>query len=285
MIDEPFEPLPPDLAAALAHARAACGDRSLSLQYRSEVTSTNDVVARLASTGAAEGTTVIADRQTAGRGRHGRTWHSPPGAGLYMSVLFRPAEAAGAPDSQVDEDTALITLLAGVAASEALEATTGLRVDLKWPNDLVVEKQDPGGLRRLKVGGILAEGVAIGTLLHHVVLGIGINLRPSAYPPDIRDRATSIEEEVGRGPDRGALVAHLLIGLMQGRAELQAGRAHVVLQRWRDRATASIGREVQWDTPRGRLRGLTRGIDESGALLVDAGGDVHRIVAGEVTWL
>jgi BirA family biotin operon repressor/biotin-[acetyl-CoA-carboxylase] ligase len=285
LVVEPFEALPSDLAVALAEARAACGEQSVDLYYRSEVGSTNDVVAGLAAAGAPEGTTVIADGQTAGRGRHGRTWHSPARAGLYMSVLFRPASDTGDVHPACDDETALITLMAGVVTSEAIEATTGLRAGLKWPNDLVVEKEDGSRRRRLKLAGILAEGVAIGSVLQHIVVGIGINMHPSALSADIQDRATSIEDETGRVPDRHALVAHLLTDLLRGRRDLAEGRGASVVQRWRERGGASMGQEVEWNDAAGRVRGLTCGIDNSGALLVDAGGRLCRIVAGEVTWL
>jgi BirA family biotin operon repressor/biotin-[acetyl-CoA-carboxylase] ligase len=274
-----IEPLPPDLSAAVAEVNDACGAGSLVLHYRSEVGSTNDVLAELAAAGAAEGTAVIADRQTSGRGRHGRTWHSPPGAGLYLSMLFRPGAGAPAPG---EGGATLITLMAGVVVSEAIEAAAGLRAALKWPNDLVVETSGP---RRLKLAGVLAEGTAVGGALQYVVLGVGINLRQSLYPLELRGRVTSIEQETGRPVDRGALVSHLLVGLVQGGRELSSGGGRSILQRWRQRASASIGREVEWQGPGGLLRGVTRDIDESGALLVDAAGGVQRIVAGEVTWL
>ena len=160
------------------------------------ITSTNDVAARLADAGAAEGTWVVADEQTAGRGRRGRTWVSPPGAGLYLSVIFRPsafvARASGARCARDDRVTSLLTLMAGVAAAQGVRAATGLAPGLKWPNDLVIEPpgERSGFSRFRKLAGILAEGSASGGELQSVVIGIGINLtqrRVSAGRGSARD--------------------------------------------------------------------------------------------------
>ena len=185
------EALPEEIASELR--RTAAGARPLgrarALLFH-EIGSTNDEAARLAELGAAEGTTVIASAQTAGRGRFGRTWFSPPGAGLYVSVdLPRPSGRA-----------AIVSLAGGVAVAEGIRAATGLPVEIKWPNDIVV---DAGLGRRRKLAGILAEASTTPDGLQYIVLGFGINLRPAAYPPDIADRATSLESELGRAVDPG----------------------------------------------------------------------------------
>ncbi|MEP6917562.1 MAG: biotin--[acetyl-CoA-carboxylase] ligase, partial [Acidobacteriota bacterium] len=181
------EPLPEELAAALrttASRRGVFGDP---VYYFSETGSTNDVAATLAEHGAPEGTTVVASAQSSGRGRFGRAWFSPPGAGLYVSVVCRNAAAAP-----------LLTLAGGVAVAEGVRTATGLPVEIKWPNDIVAE----GGAqaRRRKLAGILAEASTGSDGLQYVILGFGINLRSAAYPPAIADRATSIEAELGRSP-------------------------------------------------------------------------------------
>src|SRR5690606_6342284 len=140
--------------------------------------STNDEAARLAAAGATQGTTVVAAAQTAGRGRLGRAWFSPPGAGLYASVVIRDPRAAP-----------LLTLAAGVAIAEGIRAAAGLPVEIKWPNDLVV---DAGLGRRRKLAGILTEGSSGVDGLQFVIVGFGVNLLPAAYPADIADRATSL---------------------------------------------------------------------------------------------
>src|SRR5262249_40520503 len=132
-----------------------------------------------------EGFIVVADEQTAGRGRRGRTWFSPPGAGLYVSVVLAPATARVDPARA----TLLTTLCAGVALVEGVERAPGLRADLKWPNDLHVSRR--------KLAGILAEGAG-----NTVVLGYGVNVATAALPPELRERATSLETELGRSVDR-----------------------------------------------------------------------------------
>src|SRR5439155_4982688 len=144
-----------------------------------------------------EGTVVLADAQTAGRGRRGREWFSPPGSGLYVSVVLRPGRSLS---GSTDRATRLLTLAAGVALVEAVETATGLAVDLKWPNDLYVGRH--------KLAGILAEGA--GDANDAIVLGYGINVRAAAYPPELRDRATSLESELGRSVDRARLFVESL---------------------------------------------------------------------------
>src|SRR4029079_10376791 len=172
--------LPDDLATALAVAGDRVGLFSRHVLWYAEVSSTNDVVATLADRGEPEGSVVIADAQSAGRGRHGRTWASPPGAGLYMSILMRPAAHA----------VSLLTIAAGVAFADGIQAATGLQPQLKWPNDVYV-----GGR---KLAGILAEAGTSKSGVQHVVLGCGINLMPAAYPADGAGRAASIEPDLGR---------------------------------------------------------------------------------------
>src|SRR5204863_7475405 len=127
-----------------------------------------------------EGAVVIADAQTEGRGRRGRSWFSPPGSGLYVSIVLTPSRSADRRRA-----TALTTIAAGVALAEGIEAATGVRVRLKWPNDLYVGRR--------KLAGILAEAAAAGDRIHTVVLGYGINCGDAAYPPELRDRVTSLE--------------------------------------------------------------------------------------------
>ena len=126
-----------------------------------------DVAAATIAAGAAEGVVVVADEQTSGRGRRGREWQSPPGAGLYLSIVFRPSrDAAGA------RVASLLTLAAGVAVRSGIGRATGLWADLKWPNDLLVGER--------KLAGILAEGHGIGTDAQAIVVGVGVNVRAVA---------------------------------------------------------------------------------------------------------
>jgi BirA family biotin operon repressor/biotin-[acetyl-CoA-carboxylase] ligase len=266
------ETLPADLTTALA--ATASGRRHLgeTVHYFTEIASTNDYAAALADRGAAEGTIVIASAQTSGRGRLGRSWYSPPGAGLYFSIVFRTAEAAK-----------YLTLAAGVAVAAGIRDATGLPLEIKWPND-VVTKTTNGPSPRRKVAGILAEGSSSAEGLQYVVLGIGINLSPAAYPADLADRATSVEAELGRPVDGGAILGAVLSALATELPPLAEGDGSALLERWRALAPSSRGTVIEYERAGSRVAGIASGIADDGALLVKVGGTIERIVAGEVTW-
>jgi BirA family biotin operon repressor/biotin-[acetyl-CoA-carboxylase] ligase len=271
---------PPDITGALAASRGRRGGFGAPLLYFPTIGSTNDVAARLAAGGAPEGTTVAAESQTAGRGRLGRTWFSPPGAGLYVSVVIRPdagvRAGSGSAAAAGPGLPAALTLAAGVALAEAIRETTGLPAEIKWPNDLVFERR--------KLAGILAEASAQGAELDYVILGAGVNIRPVTYPPDVAQRATSIEAELGRTIDRGLLLAKALENLAACREALRRGEVGGMLERWRRMSPSAVGARVEWRTPGGAVRGRTAGLDVDGALLVDRDGRIERVVAGEVIW-
>ena len=260
---------------------APFGDRIL---FFNTVGSSNDAALSVADDPAAEGTIVLANAQTAGRGRRGREWFSPAGSGLYVSVVLRVPRGA----DESGPRTALLTLAAGVALAEAIELLAGLRVDIKWPNDLYV--------KRRKLAGILAEAVGAGRWsaadasgpLHdgaaRVVLGYGINVSATAYPPELGERVTSLESELGRPIDRWAVLVETLAALARRHRDLSSGRFDAILDAWRLRAPASRGATVSWSTPAGLVRGETAGVDEQGALLVRVGDRLERIVGGELIW-
>jgi BirA family biotin operon repressor/biotin-[acetyl-CoA-carboxylase] ligase len=267
------QPLPADLADAIDARRPRFGPLASRVVFFETIGSTNDVAAALASGGGAEGAIVIADAQTAGRGRRGRTWFSPPGSGLYISIVLAPGRAAASPERA----TAILTLAAGVALAEAVEAVTGLSPAIKWPNDLLVDRR--------KLAGILAEGVATPAAgLHAVVLGYGINVGAASFPPDLASRVTSLETELGRPIDRAAICAESIASVARRYDDLLAGRFDAILDAWRTRSFGSRGAKVEWDTPSGVRAGITEGIDGWGALLVRTGDTQERIVAGEVRW-
>jgi BirA family biotin operon repressor/biotin-[acetyl-CoA-carboxylase] ligase len=267
--------LPNDFSAALEAVGPRLAPLSAAPLFFPTIGSTNDVAASLAAGPAGEGAVVIAEAQTAGRGRRGHSWFSPPGSGLYVSVVLSPARARAAPDRA----TALLTLSAGVALAEAIERVSGLSPAIKWPNDLLVGRR--------KLAGILAEGVASrsGGAVTSVVLGYGINVSQAAYPPELSDRATSLESELGRPIDRALLCAETLAALAGRYRDLLDARFDAILDAWRARAPGSRGAAVAWDDPAGTRTGTTAGVDEMGALLVRSGDRVDRIVAGEVRWL
>ena len=264
--------LPSDLAAALA-ARPELGGTEV--RYFPELASTNDTAAALAAAGAVDGTIVVADRQTAGRGRLGRLWDSPPGVGLYLSVIL------------LGRQSPVITLLAGVAVAEAVQGKTGVAVGLKWPNDVVAGAAGDGDAThaRRKIAGVLTEVVPAGGAREEAaVIGIGVNVGSRAFPPELAGRAAAIESLAGRRVDRSALCADLLVRLMRWRRRMEAEGERLVVARWRALAPSSRGTAVYWDTGGIRRHGVTAGVDDGGALLVSCDGRTERIVGGEVRW-
>lgn len=254
--------LPPEFDEALTRAAGRLGIFGGEPLWFAEVSSTSDVALTLAERGAGEGRLVIANAQSAGRGRHGRAWASPAGAGLYLSAVLRPLPHA----------VPLLTIAAGLAVAEGIEAATGLSPRLKWPNDIYIGDR--------KLAGMLAEAGA-----DFVILGIGINVLPAAYPPDIAARATSLEGEVGRAVDRGLLLAECLSHLAARYAELQGGRADLVMRAWRARAGSTLGRRVSWDSAGSVHQGTAEDIDDSGALLVRTEAGLVLVISGEVRWV
>ena len=263
--------VPDEIADALAHARPRLGPLGLRLLWFDDIGSTNDRALAWAEAGAEEGCVVLADAQSAGRGRLGRSWASPAGAGIYMSVVLRPPPQA----------MPLLTMAAGVGVSEGIAGATGLQTQVKWPNDVCVAGRPPR-----KLAGLLAEAGSSGDRVLHVVLGIGINVLPAAYPPDVAARATSLEGELGRAVHRGAVLAECLAAVWLRYEMLASGRSEDVLAAWRRRAAATFGRRVEWDEPAGTTRrGIARDVDSTGALVVGGESGVVRLTAGEVRWV
>ena len=227
--------------------------------------STNDDLLAAARQGAPQGRVLVADEQTGGRGRRGRSWHSPPGANLYLSVLLRPH--ASRPSSLTP-----LSLVAGLAVAEAvLEAAPELDPRVKWPNDVQV-----GGR---KVAGILMEAADSPAHGLALVVGVGLNVNQDAFPDELAAIATSLRLETGRLHDRAVLAAAVL-----RRLDLRLGQAagaglEGVLERWSSRSS-TLGRRVA--CPDG-LEGVATGIAADGALVVrDDAGETHHVVSGLV---
>ena len=267
------ETLPPDFAAALRASTGRRGSIGEPVWYFLETSSTNDEAAKLAERGAGQGTTVIASAQTAGRGRLGRNWHSPSGAGLYVSVVLRGPRLSG-----------LVTLGGGIAVADGIRRASGLPVEIKWPNDVVV-REGRARQRRLKVAGVLAEASTGSEGVQYVILGFGINVRKTALPLPLREIATSIEAELGRPVDAASVLAETLAALHAQIQLLTAGDIPAILERWRALAPTAVGSAIEWDRADERTRGTTVGIDDQGALLARVGDRTERILSGEVRWL
>jgi BirA family biotin operon repressor/biotin-[acetyl-CoA-carboxylase] ligase len=270
--------IPPHLQSLLDAARGELGAFARHGRVVASTASTNDDALAWAAEGAPEGAWIVAGSQSAGRGRRGRVWASPPGAGLYVSVVFRPQGGAPAGDPTMS----LLTVMAGVAAVEAIVDATGVRATLKWPNDLVVEAPDAPAR---KLAGILAEGVMVGARLSAVVVGLGINLRPSAYPPEIAARAVALETLAGRAVDPDSVLVAVLGGLARRRralAEPQGGPE--LLEAWRRWSPSASGARIRWQQQDEVREGITAGVDDTGALRVQTRAGEARLVAGEVEW-
>jgi BirA family transcriptional regulator, biotin operon repressor / biotin---[acetyl-CoA-carboxylase] ligase len=258
-----FAPLPAVVARLMAHsflpppsipiapAKPALGVPIIRL---AAIDSTQRYAADLAARGAADGTVVVADTQTAGKGRRGRVWHDVPGACLLVSVVVR----SSLPVPRLP----MLSLAAGVAVVDALE-DVGVRARLKWPNDALV-----GGR---KIAGILLERHG-----HAVVLGVGINVSPGAIPPDVAARATSVAGERGTA-DREVLLTALLAALTRWRTVLERDGFEPVRMGWTERA-AGLGQRITVDG----IEGTALGLDDDGALLVATPGGTRRVVAGDV---
>jgi BirA family biotin operon repressor/biotin-[acetyl-CoA-carboxylase] ligase len=237
--------------------------------------STNDLAKELAARGAPEGTVVVADEQTAGRGRMGRRWTAPPGTSLLCSILFRPDRSP--------LDAPQLTMVCSLAAADAVRIVGQLEVALKWPNDLVVAsgpRRGSGPWRKL--AGVLTETGVVGDRLEFVVVGLGINVNvPEHLLPDLAPSATSILAETGHSVDRAALLAALLAEVETRYLRLSEGETPHA--EWTARL-ATLGQSVQAVTADRVLIGVAEGVDQGGALLLrTADGALHRLVAGDVT--
>ncbi len=253
----------------LAIERGAPGHIGWRIHYFEEIDSTQEAARELAASGADQGTAVIAERQSAGRGRMGRTWHSPSGVNLYTTIILRPPIPIA--------DVPRLSLVAGVAAAQALEREAPGIVALKWPNDVWL-----GGR---KAGGIIAEAVTdAGQNLESVLLGIGININLAAddLPPELRDKATSMRIATGHPCDRIA-VADSLFNLLDSRYMETLTRGFESVRPAWERYSALTGKRVAIVNAGRRQSGVVKGIDGTGALLLDIGDRVERIVGGEVS--
>ena len=262
--------LPPEFADPLRRLADDCPLASRII-WHAQTGSTNADAAALADAGAAEGCVVVADQQTAGRGRLGRSWSSPAGSGIYVSVLFRPEPTVAR----------MLTIAAGVAVAEAIEQVAGISPVLKWPNDVYLGEGPQSGR---KVAGILAEaGVSRGQTW--VVVGVGINVLPASLPPELTSRATSLESELGRPVDRGELFATCLVRLAARYDDLRDRRGGDVVGAWRRRASATFGRRVEWDEEGAMKSGIVRNLDDEGGLIVEMDAGSARVVSGELRWV
>lgn len=232
-----------------------------------ESPSTQDVAAAWIREGAGEGAVVVADRQSAGRGRMGRSWHSPPGTGLWFSVILKP----NIPVYRIPQ----LGLVTAVALCRAVRLLAGVSAALKWPNDLLVGDR--------KAAGILLESSAEDERVRHVVVGIGVNVNadPDRFPEPIRHTATSLSKEAGRRLSRAELLAGFL-GEFERMYELYLTEGFEPFRTLWDAYSATVGKRVAVRTADRTVKGVALGLDPSGALEIRLeDGTVERVVSGE----
>jgi BirA family biotin operon repressor/biotin-[acetyl-CoA-carboxylase] ligase len=234
-----------------------------------QLDSTNSEAYRIARDGGEEGEIVVADRQLRGKGRLGRTWFSPPGLNLYVSILLRPPVNT--------RDAPFITLMAAVATARATEEVSGLRPRIKWPNDLLIQGK--------KIAGLLNEMRGKAGTVDCVILGIGINVNMTLkmMPEEIRSVATSLREELGYEVSRVEFLRVLLQEVEREYQALLAGETGRILRRWED-YSQMVGSLVELKSSDEVIRGKVEGIDPDGSLLLRApDGSERRIIAGDIS--
>jgi BirA family biotin operon repressor/biotin-[acetyl-CoA-carboxylase] ligase len=254
-----------DLLARLGKTKVVGRD----IRVFEQTTSTNDVIEKLARDGVKEGVVVFAESQTKGRGRLGRKWVSPQRKGLWFSVLLRP-------DLRPQEATQL-TVASATALRRAIQAETGLKPEIKWPNDILI-----GGK---KVAGILTELSAELDHVKHIILGIGVDVNQSAgeFPAELRRLATSLKIESGKTISRTDLATEILRELDADYARIGAGKFEAVADEWEEHCT-TIGRDVTVQIGERKIRGRAESLDDDGALLLRTDhGHLERIIGGDVT--
>lgn len=239
-----------------------------SIVYKNQVDSTNTLAKKLAEEGIGHGTIVLADQQMVGKGRRGRSWESPFGTGIWMSIVLRPEIHP--------RNASMITLVMAMSVSEAIEEVTNLKPEIKWPNDILVNNK--------KVCGILTEMNAEMTSVNHIVVGVGVNVNTKNFSPELADMATSLRIEEKKEINR-LLLAEKIIKSFEAKYE-----AFIKYEDLRDlkeeyeSKLINIGKQVRILQPSGDLTGQALGINEEGELLVKkADGDILAIYAGEVS--
>lgn len=236
--------------------------------YKDVVGSTNAEVRKMAEDGAENGLLVVADSQTMGKGRRGRTWESPKGTNLYFSMLLKPNFA---PDK-----ASMITLVAAYSVAKVIREKTGLDAKIKWPNDIVVGKK--------KVCGILTEMSMERDYIHHVVVGIGINVNEERFPLELKDMATSLKNEKGSLVSRANLLSDILLQFEGDYIKFLASEDLELFLDEYNKILVNKGALVKVLDPKGEFSGIAGGIGIDGRLIVfKENGQIETVYAGEVS--
>jgi BirA family transcriptional regulator, biotin operon repressor / biotin---[acetyl-CoA-carboxylase] ligase len=236
------------------------------IHYFPEIGSTNTAAMQAAATGAEEGTIFLADQQTSGRGRNGHGWHSEPGSAILVSIVLRPRIAPA--------QSLWLSLMAGVAVHAAISRTCGIECDLRWPNDLLIERK--------KICGILTEISADAEQLRFAVIGIGINVHQQSFPPEIAPLATSLKIETSKEWSRTELLIALLESLeAEYRRGLTSAGTDSLLRQAEAISSYARGKRVHVDEA-GGYDGVTDGLDARGFLRVRTTDGIKTVLSGGV---
>ena len=234
--------------------------------YLDEVDSTNNY-ARLMAEKINSDFLVVADKQTLGKGRMGRSWSSPAGVGIFMSLCIKPEMAV--------ENTSMITLVTAISLCDAIEELYPINATIKWPNDIVINSK--------KISGILTEMSSDMDGIKYIISGMGINVNNKEFPDDIKDMASSLLLETGILADRSKLIAAVIYHFYKNmNIFLKTGDMSGLKENYENHLV-NIGKDVKILDPKGIYQGVALGIDETGALLVNAEGKIKRIISGEVS--
>ena len=234
----------------------------------SEVTSTNDLAKEMASIRAKEGTVIIAETQTHGKGRFGREWASPRG-GVWLSIVLRP--------KLPPKDVPKLTLTASLAVAKIISQLFNLKTEVKWPNDVLINGK--------KVCGILTEASTRGSKTNFVVVGIGINANVDldSFPAEVRENATSLKHELKREIDREEFIHNLLETMEHYYVILTEGRFNLILEEWKG-LCGFLGSHVEVFGLAEKIEGLAVDVDESGALIIRLeDGTLRKVFSGDVS--
>jgi len=230
------------------------------------IDSTNNCAKAVAGCGAEEGTVVIAEKQTAGRGRLGRLWQANPNENLTFSIVLRPKLSA--------EAVNLIPLYVAVGVARAVEHVTKLSVDCKWPNDLLVNGK--------KFAGILIEGSFKQNAVESVIVGIGINVNQQSFSPDLQSKATSLRLETNTEIDRRALLSETLASLEELYKTINSNEIQSIITLWLSRSTM-INKPISVSQEGNVISGIVKGLSKEGALVLQSNGTEKKLFAGDVT--
>ncbi len=260
--------VPDTIASQEVGSRLTTQRMGKEIRYFSQIDSTNQYAKRIAEEGASDGMLIIADEQTAGKGRSGRHWVTPPGEAIAFTLILRP--------KLTTDRISMVTLVMGLAVVHAINALYDLKAGIKWPNDAVV-----GGK---KICGILTEMSAEISQIHYIVIGVGINANLTEFPEEIRSIATSLKLQLGHEVNRAELIAKVMGEFERLYTKFESAGNLQDMQDEYNAACLNMDRPVRVLDPAGEYTGVARGINEWGVLKVEMeDGTIREVSSGEVS--